>query len=65
MKYYILFVLLFLFPFSSFGASANIKKFTLVSNSGALSFPEAQVFDKYGCTGKNQSPGISWMNPPV
>jgi Raf kinase inhibitor-like YbhB/YbcL family protein len=47
--------------------AAGSKAFTLTSPDIANGKPiaAAQVFNSFGCTGKNVSPALSWSNPPA
>lgn len=53
-------------PSSLLFASDSEGKMTLTSTSvqDGKSLTKAQVFDKWGCTGKNVSPQLAWANVP-
>jgi phosphatidylethanolamine-binding protein (PEBP) family uncharacterized protein len=40
------------------------QTFTLKSNSLGGQLAESQVFSGFGCTGKNMSPHLEWINAP-
>ncbi len=40
------------------------KTFTLSSKDLGGQFTKTEEFNGFGCTGKNQSPQLSWSNPP-
>ncbi len=46
----------------AFGLTA--QTFTLTSKDVAGQATAQQVFNGFGCTGRNQSPQLSWSNPP-
>ena len=48
-------------------AAADAAPFALTSSDIAegKKIPEAQVFNAFGCSGKNQSPALSWSNAPA
>lgn len=45
--------------------SVNAQTFTLKSNELGGQATEQQVFNGFGCNGKNLSPQLFWENPPV
>lgn len=65
-KKYNHFILLFAFIIAYSAPSWAAKSFTLesqeVKNHGKIS--DEQVFDGFGCKGKNISPSLSWKNAP-
>lgn len=46
------------------GIATAQKNFTLTSQSVGGQGTPAQEFNGFGCTGRNQSPQLSWTNPP-
>lgn len=44
--------------------SLNAQTFTLTSRSVGGQATDQQVFNSFGCTGKNMSPELSWANAP-
>lgn len=44
--------------------TANAGQFTLRSDDVAGQLTNAQVFSGFGCTGKNISPALKWVNAP-
>jgi len=55
-----------LIPFM-FGAciSVQAQTFTLQSSDVGGQATELQVYDGFGCNGRNQSPQLSWTSPPA
>lgn len=50
---------------SLFYAHAVGQNFTLTSKDLTGQIETEQVFNGFGCTGKNYSPELSWSNPPA
>ena len=46
------------------GITLNAQSFTLKSNELGGQASQKQVFNGYGCNGKNLSPELFWENPP-
>lgn len=46
-------------------AAVQAQTFTLTSKSVGGQATEAQVFNSFGCTGRNQSPELTWTNAPA
>jgi hypothetical protein len=44
--------------------SVYAQEFTLKSNDLSGQLTESQVFSGFGCTGKNISPSLNWINAP-
>jgi len=44
--------------------SVDAQEFTLKSNDISGQLTETQVFSGFGCSGKNISPSLEWMNAP-
>ena len=53
-----------LFTSVMFSGAVFSQGFTLTSNDVQGQIAEAQVFNSFGCTGKNISPQLSWKNAP-
>ena len=48
-----------------FTGNANAQQFTLKSDDLGGQLTESQVFSGFGCSGKNISPSLKWINAPA
>ena len=60
-KTVVIFVLLVLLV----AGNGNAQEFTLKSDDLGGQLTLAQVFSGFGCSGKNISPALKWINPPA
>lgn len=63
MKTFLMGLVLTLFAGSAFAAAPFTLTSPQVRDGGTLS--DAQVFNSFGCSGKNVSPMLEWKNPPA